>query len=91
MVKPLTDDILSLVQNKAACFFMFFERISDRAFSQAIMALEIIVRRRRNFNPPPDTAAREKSPPPERANGENPPANDNEGAWPIIPFPDGGW
>ena len=52
------------------------------------MALEIIVRRRRNATPPSGTDAREKSDPPENPNKEDRPANDNEGAWPFIPFPD---
>jgi hypothetical protein len=60
----------------------------DRVFSEAIMALEIIVRRRRNATPPSGTDAREKSDPPENPNKEDRPANDNEGAWPFIPFPD---
>lgn len=55
------------------------------------MALEIIVRRRRSTTPPPDTDtnAREKSDLPESAKKEDQPANDNDGAWPFIPFPDG--
>jgi hypothetical protein len=53
------------------------------------MALEIIVRRRRNAKRPPDTASRDKPDPPESTKKEDAPANDNEGAWPFIPFPDG--
>ena len=57
------------------------------------MALEIIFRRRRNTNPRPDAVARDKSDLSEGAKAESPasedrPANDNEGAWPLIPFPD---
>ena len=53
------------------------------------MALEIIVRRRRNAERPVDTDSREKPIAPERAAKEDPPANDNEGTWPFVPFPEG--
>ena len=52
------------------------------------MALEIIVRRRRKTKRPPDTDSRDRSDPPEDTK-EDPPANDNDGVWPLIPFPDG--
>jgi hypothetical protein len=52
------------------------------------MALEIIVRRRRNAKRPPDTDSRDRPDPSESAKKEDAPANDNEGAWPFIPFPD---
>ena len=52
------------------------------------MALEIIVRRRRNAERPPQTDPREKSGQPERESKEAPPANDNEGTRTIIPFPE---
>ena len=56
------------------------------------MALEIIIRRRRNAKRPPDNGSRDKPDPPdppENTPKEEQPANDNEGAWPFIPFPDG--
>jgi hypothetical protein len=52
------------------------------------MALEIIFRRRRNAKRPPDTDSRDRPDPPESPKKEAAPANDNEGAWPFIPFPD---
>lgn len=55
------------------------------------MALEIIVRRPRNTTPPAgtDADAPEKPESPESTKKDDPPANDNEGTWPFIPFPDG--
>jgi hypothetical protein len=59
------------------------------------MALEIIVRRRRTAKRPPEADSRERLDPPEgtnpseRTKNEDRPANDNTGAWPFIPFPDG--
>lgn len=51
------------------------------------MALEIIVRKRRSDRPSqPDSRL---SDPVEGTKQEDLPANDNEGAWPFIPFPDG--
>ena len=89
-VKPFTDDMIATAQNRAALHILTaFERISDAAFSEADMAVEIIVRRRRNPVPPPGADAPEKSESPETSNKDDPPANDNEETWPFIPFPDG--
>ena len=64
-------------------------RFLEADFLEADMALEIIVRRRRNTTPPQASDAGEKSEVPENTKKDEPPANDNEGAWPFIPFPDG--
>lgn len=55
------------------------------------MALEIIVRRRRNAKRRPKTDSRDIVDPPEAKEKDDQPANDNDGdgAWPLIPFPDG--
>ena len=61
------------------------------------MALEIIVRRRRTAKRLPETDSRETPEPPDSVGEDepeatekaDPPVNDNEGAWPLIPFPDG--
>jgi hypothetical protein len=58
------------------------------------MALEIIIRRRRAIDRPPETGSPDTPAPPESVTAEqqaaSDPANDNsDGAWPFIPFPEG--
>jgi len=60
------------------------------------MALEIIIRRRRAIDRPPEAGSPDTSAPPEIVTAEHEqraasdPANDNgDGAWPFIPFPEG--
>ena len=59
------------------------------------MALEIIVRRRRTAKrlQEPDSRNKpdslNKNEPAEHKTRDDLPANDNEGEWPLIPFPEG--
>ena len=58
------------------------------------MALEIIIRRRRAMDRPPEAGSPDTSAPSESVTAEQQaasgPANDNDdGAWPFIPFPEG--
>jgi hypothetical protein len=53
------------------------------------MALEIIVRRRQTAKRLQEPDSRKKLKPSDSKTNDDEPANDNEGEWPLIPFPDG--
>jgi hypothetical protein len=54
-----------------------------------MMALEIIIRRRRTAKRLQEPDSRNTTESAEPKAKDTPPANDNEGEWPLIPFPDG--
>jgi hypothetical protein len=53
------------------------------------MALEIVVRSRPDGERSPKTNHHDRLAPPAKAADQPKPANDNDEAWPLIPFPDG--
>lgn len=55
------------------------------------MALEIVVRSRRDGKRSPETNRRDGSDPSRKATDQAQPANDNDEVWPLIPFPEGSY